>query len=65
MDNIFRNSPNVGSIGAEEALRLGAVPLIGPARPTPIYQTSSDFDPDDTYRGRIAGSSKTRWPGPP
>lgn len=49
MDDIFRNSPSVGGIGAEEALRIGAVPITGTARPSPIYQTSSDFDPEDTF----------------
>ncbi len=49
IESIMRNSPSVGNIGADEALELGAVPITGQARATPIYQTSSDFDPDDTY----------------
>ncbi|MBW2385078.1 MAG: molybdopterin-dependent oxidoreductase [Deltaproteobacteria bacterium] len=63
MDDIFRNSPSVGNIGAEEALQLGAVPIIGPARPTPIYQTSSDFDPNDTsWPHRWFIEDKMAWP---
>jgi len=49
MDKILRASPSVGHMGAEEALQLGAVPVVGPARPTPIYATSSDYDPRDTH----------------
>jgi len=49
IDDIMSNSPSVGNISGEEALRQGAVRIIGPARPTPIYATSSDYDPNDTY----------------
>ncbi|MFQ5698907.1 MAG: molybdopterin-dependent oxidoreductase [Myxococcota bacterium] len=49
IDEILRASPSVGSMGAKEALQIGAVPVIGPARPTPIYATSTDFDPKDTH----------------
>jgi DMSO reductase family type II enzyme molybdopterin subunit len=63
MDDILRNSPSVGNIGAEEALRLGAVPIIGPARPTPIYATSSDYDPNDTHwPHRWFVEDKVAWP---
>jgi DMSO reductase family type II enzyme molybdopterin subunit len=63
MDNILRNSPSVGGIGAKEALEMGAVPIIGPARPTPIYQTSSDFDPEDTHwPHRWFVDDKMAWP---
>ncbi len=63
IDNIMRNSPSVGNMGAEEALELGAVPIIGPARPTPIYQTSTDFDPDDTHwPHRWFVDDKMAWP---
>jgi nitrate reductase alpha subunit len=63
MDDILRASPSVGKIGAEEALRLGAVPIIGPARPTPIYATSSDYDPNDTHwPHRWMWEDKVAWP---
>jgi DMSO reductase family type II enzyme molybdopterin subunit len=63
IDNILRASPSVGRIGAEEALRLGAVPIVGPARPTPIYATSSDYDPDDTHwPHRWFVEDKLPWP---
>jgi anaerobic selenocysteine-containing dehydrogenase len=63
IDKIFRSSPSVGKIGAEEALRIGAVPIIGPARPTPIYATSSDYDPDDTHwPHRWFVEDKVAWP---
>ena len=63
MDEILSNSPSVGGIGAEEALRLGAVPIIGKARPSPIYQTSSDFDPDNTdWPHRWFVEDKMAWP---
>jgi DMSO reductase family type II enzyme molybdopterin subunit len=63
IDEILGQSPSVGNMGAEEALRLGAVPVIADARPTPIYQTYSDFDPDDTFwphRWFVEG--KLAWP---
>ena len=49
IDAIMRSSPSVGNVSGEEALRLGAVRIRGTARPTPIYQTYSDYDPNDTY----------------
>jgi len=63
MDDIFKASPSVGGVRAEEALRLGAVPITGPARPTPIYATSSDFDPKDTHwPHRWFVEDKVAWP---
>jgi DMSO reductase family type II enzyme molybdopterin subunit len=63
IDEIMRSSPSVGNMGAEEALRLGAVPIVGPSRPTPIYATYSDYDPKDTswpHRWFVEG--KQAWP---
>ena len=63
IENIMRNSPSVGNMGAEEALELGAVPITGPARPSPIYQSYSDFEPDDTYwPHRWFLEKKMAWP---
>jgi DMSO reductase family type II enzyme molybdopterin subunit len=63
MDDIFAGSPSVGKISGQEALRLGAVPIIGPARPSPIYQTCSDYDPKDTYwTHRWFIEDKVPWP---
>ena len=63
MDDILTNSPSVGNVTAEEALRLGAVRIIGPARPTPIYATYSDYDPKDTHwPHRWFVDQKLPWP---
>jgi DMSO reductase family type II enzyme molybdopterin subunit len=63
IDDILRSSPSVGSPGGEDALRPGMVRVIGTARPSPIYATSSDYDPGDTYwphRWFVEG--KVAWP---
>jgi DMSO reductase family type II enzyme molybdopterin subunit len=63
IDDILRASPSVGNIGAEEALRVGAVRITGPARPTPIYATYSDYDPEDTHwPHRWFVEDKIAWP---
>ncbi len=63
IDAIFRNSPNCGNISGQEALEMGAVPLTGPARPSLIYQTSSDYDPNDTHwPHRWFVEDKVAWP---
>lgn len=63
IDVIMRNSPSLGSISGEEALKMGAVPLVAPARPSPIYQTSSDYDPKDTHwPHRHMVEDKMAWP---
>ncbi|MFQ5478991.1 MAG: molybdopterin-dependent oxidoreductase [Candidatus Binatia bacterium] len=63
MDDILRASPSVGKIGAQQALKLGAVPIVAPARPTPIYQTCSDYDPKDTHwPHRWFVEDKLAWP---
>jgi DMSO reductase family type II enzyme molybdopterin subunit len=63
IDDIMSNSPNVSNISGKDAVRLGAVRVTGPARPSPIYQTCSDYDPKDTHwthRWFIEG--KVPWP---
>ncbi len=63
IDDVLRASPSVGNIGAEEALRIGAVPIVAPARPSPIYATSSDYDPKDTHwPHRWFVEKKVAWP---
>ncbi len=63
IDEIMRNSPSVGGISGEEALRRGAVRIVGPARPTPIYATYSDYDPKDTHwPHRWFVDEKQPWP---
>jgi len=49
IDAIMRSSDSVGNISGEEALRLGAVRIVGDARPSPIYQSYSDYSKDDTF----------------
>lgn len=63
MDDIFSRSPSIGKPRARDVLKKGAVRIKGTARPTPIYQTSSDFDPNDTTwpHGWMA-SGKVAWP---
>jgi len=63
IDDIMRGSPSVGDMSGAEAVRLGAVPIKGPARPSPIYQTYSDYDPNDThYPHRWFVEQKVPWP---
>jgi len=63
IDDILEASPSVGGVRAEEGLAMGAIPLVGPARPTPIYQSSSDYDPTDTYwPHRWMIEDKMAWP---
>jgi DMSO reductase family type II enzyme molybdopterin subunit len=63
IDAIMRASDSVGNVSGEEALRLGAVRVVGNARPSPIYAVYSDYDPQDTFtphewflKGKVA------WP---
>jgi DMSO reductase family type II enzyme molybdopterin subunit len=63
IDDILRSSPSIGNMGAEEALRTGAVPITAPARPTPIYANYSDYDPKDTHwPHRWFVEDKVAWP---
>ena len=49
MDEIFANSPSVAADSGREALQMGAVPIVGPARPSLIYANYSDYEPTDTH----------------
>lgn len=63
MDDIFAGSPSVGKISGTEAVRLGAVRIIGAARPSPISQQCSDYDPKDTFwTHRWFIENKVPWP---
>ncbi len=63
IDDILRDSPSVGGVTAGQALAMGAVPIVGPARPGPEYQTSSDYDPQDTcWPHRWFVDDKVAWP---
>ncbi len=63
IDDILTHSPSIGKIGAREALKIGAVRIQGTARPSPIYQTCSDYDPKDTFwPHRWFVEDKVAWP---
>ena len=63
IDDILRDSPSLGGVNAAQALQMGAVPIVGPARPGPEYHTSSDFNPKDTYwPHRWFVEDKVAWP---
>ena len=63
MDVIFKNSPSLGARSGREALAMGAVPVIGTARPSMIYQNYSDYDPKDTHwPHRDFVEKKVAWP---
>lgn len=63
MDDILRDSPSLGGVNAGQALAMGAVPIVGPARPGPEYASSSDYDPRDTYwPHRWFIEDKVAWP---
>jgi DMSO reductase family type II enzyme molybdopterin subunit len=63
MDKLFANSPSVAANTAREALDMGAVPIIGPARPSLIYQNYTDYDPNDTHwPHRDFIEKKVAWP---
>jgi ethylbenzene hydroxylase subunit alpha/complex iron-sulfur molybdoenzyme family reductase subunit alpha len=49
MDDILTNSPSIGNIKAEDALKIGAIRITGPARPTPIDANYSDYEYGDTH----------------
>ncbi len=63
MDKVFENSPSVAANSGREALDMGAVRIIGPARPSLIYQNFSDYDPEDTHwPHRDFVEKKVAWP---
>jgi len=63
IDAIMSSSPSVGNISGKDALAMGAVPMVADARPTPIYATYSDFDPEDTtWPHQWFVDKKIAWP---
>ena len=63
MDDILTNSPSIGNIKAEDALKIGAIRITGPARPTPIYANYSDYEYGDTHwPHRWFVEDKIAWP---
>jgi len=63
MDAIFAGSPSVGADNGRDALKMGAVPVIGTGRPSLIYQNYSDYDPKDTHwPHRDFVEKKVAWP---
>jgi len=63
MDRIFRRSDVVGNISADEALKLGAVPIVAEGTFTLVNQACSSFEPGDTFTPyRWFREEKLRWP---
>ncbi len=63
MDRIFRHSDVVGNIGIDQALALGAVPVVKEGTYTLVNQACSSFTPGDTFTPyRWYREDKLRWP---
>ncbi len=63
IDDIVTHSPSLEKMSAREALAKGVIRIKGTARPTPISQTSSDYDPKDTFwPHRWFVEDKIAWP---
>ncbi len=63
MDKLFEGSPSCAANTGREALEMGAVPIIGPSRPSVIYQNYTDYDPKDTHwPHRDFVEKKVAWP---
>jgi DMSO reductase family type II enzyme molybdopterin subunit len=63
MDVIFANSPSLGAKNGREALAMGAVPVIAPARPSMIDQNYTEYNPKDTHwPHRDFVEKKVAWP---
>jgi DMSO reductase family type II enzyme molybdopterin subunit len=63
IDDVLRGSDSLEPMSGEEALRKGAVRVIGTARPSPIYASYSDYDPNDTYwPHQYFVKDKMAWP---
>ena len=63
MDRVFRRSDIVGNINGDEALRLGAVPVVKGGTFTLVNQTASDFVPGETFAPlQWFTQKKLAWP---
>ena len=63
MDRIFRRSDVVGNVSIDQALALGAVPVVTEGTYTLVNQACSSFTPGDTFTPyRWYREDKLRWP---
>jgi DMSO reductase family type II enzyme molybdopterin subunit len=63
MDRIFRRSDIVGNIGADQAFKLGAVPVVEAGDYTLANQSCTTFEPGETLTPyRWFNEDKIRWP---
>jgi DMSO reductase family type II enzyme molybdopterin subunit len=63
MDRIFRRSDIVGNVSADQAFKLGAVPVVKEGTFTLVNQACSSFKPGDTFTPyRWFREDKIRWP---
>jgi anaerobic selenocysteine-containing dehydrogenase len=63
MDRIFRHSDIVGNVSIDQALELGAVPVVKEGTFTLVNQACSSFEPGDTFTPyRWFREDKLRWP---
>ncbi len=63
MDRIFRRSDIVGNVSIDQALELGAVPVVKEGTFTLVNQACSSFEPGDTFTPyRWFREDKLRWP---
>jgi len=63
MDRIFRRSDIVGNVSIDQALALGAVPVVKEGTFTLVNQACSSFVPGDTFTPyRWYREDKLRWP---
>jgi DMSO reductase family type II enzyme molybdopterin subunit len=63
MDMAFRNSEIVGNVSVDEALKLGAVPVVKEGVFSLINSACTSFEPGDTFTPyRWFREDKLRWP---
>jgi DMSO reductase family type II enzyme molybdopterin subunit len=63
MDRVFRSSDLVGNVSADEAIKLGAVPVVKEGTFTLVNSACSSFEPGDTFTPyRWFSEDKLRWP---
>jgi anaerobic selenocysteine-containing dehydrogenase len=63
MDRVFRRSDIVGNVSADQAFKLGAVPVVKEGTFTLVNQACSSFEPGDTFTPYLwFREDKVRWP---